>query len=54
MDHVHLMITLLVAGFLLLGIGFSNREKEWGVWLTGLGTASMFIPIVFKMYIELG
>ncbi|MCY1379847.1 hypothetical protein D9M69_676080 [compost metagenome] len=54
MDNVQLMIALLVTGFLLLGIGFSNREKDWGVWLTGLGTASMFAPIVLKMYIELG
>ncbi|BBP85279.1 hypothetical protein TUM18999_50010 [Pseudomonas tohonis] len=54
MDNVHIMIGLLVAGFLMLGIGFSNREREWGVWLTGLGTASMFAPILLKMYIELG
>ena len=53
MDDLHLMIVLLISGFLLLGIGFSNREKEWGIWLTGLGTASMFAPIVLKMMIEL-
>lgn len=53
MDDLHLMIVLLISGFLLLGIGFSNREKEWGIWLTGLGTVSMFAPIVLKMMIGL-
>ncbi|WP_165496876.1 hypothetical protein [Phytopseudomonas dryadis] len=53
MDAFHTMIVLLVAGFLLLGIGFNNRDREWGVWLTGIGVLSMFAPLFFKVFIEL-
>lgn len=54
MDAFHIMIVMLVSGFLLLGIGFNNREQDWGVWLTGLGALAMFAPILFKVFIELG
>ena len=53
MTPLHIMIALLVAGFLLLGIGFSNREHEWGIWLTGLGVLAMFAPLAFKLFVEL-
>ncbi|WP_286784463.1 MULTISPECIES: hypothetical protein [Pseudomonas] len=53
MDNFHLMIFLLVAGFLLLGIGFTFREKEWGVWMTGVGGLSMLAPIALGIYIGL-
>jgi hypothetical protein len=54
MDAFHIMIVLLISGFLLLGIGFNNREQEWGIWLTGLGALSMFAPLFFKVFIEFG
>jgi hypothetical protein len=50
---VYVMITLLVAGFLLLAIGFTNRAREWGVWLIGIGVVSMFTPLVYKVFLEL-
>jgi len=53
MDNFHLMISLLVAGVLLLGIGFTFREKEWGVWMTGAGGLSMLAPIALGIYIGL-
>ena len=53
MDSFHIMIVLLVVGFLLLGIGFNNRDHEWGVWLTGLVVLSMFAPLFFKIFVEL-
>ncbi|SHM59729.1 hypothetical protein [Phytopseudomonas punonensis] len=52
MDAFHIMIVLLISGFLLLGIGFNNREQEWGIWLTGVGALSMFAPLFFKVFIE--
>jgi hypothetical protein len=53
MDEVHIMIALVVTGFTLLVIGFSNRNQEWGVWLISLGMLSMFVPILLKVYWEL-
>ena len=38
---------------LLLGIGFTFREKEWGVWMTGVGGLSMLAPIALGIYIGL-
>lgn len=53
MDHYHLMLMLLVGGFLLLGIGFSFREHEWGVRVLGLGTLLMLAPIVLRVHLAL-
>ena len=53
MNHLHIMIALLLVGFLLLGVGFSNREREWGIWLTGLGVLVMFAPLLFKLFVTL-
>ncbi len=54
MDEVHIMIALLVSGFILLVIGFSQREHDWSLWLTGLGLLSMFAPLALRLYLGLG
>jgi hypothetical protein len=51
MDHFHLMLLLIVTGFILLGVGFSYRDNEWGIKLIGLGALCAFGPILFKLYI---
>lgn len=53
MDHYLVMLALLVGGFLLLGVGFNNREREWGVRLIGAGTLVVLAPIALKLYIAL-
>lgn len=53
MDHYHLMLVLLVSGFLLLGIGFNFRESEWGVRLLGVGVLLMLVPIVLRVHLAL-
>ncbi|WP_437884150.1 hypothetical protein [Pseudomonas sp. LRF_L74] len=53
MDHYDIMLLLLCIGFLLLGIGFSYREREWGVSLIGFGALVMLAPIALKMYLVL-
>ncbi|MCY1279677.1 hypothetical protein D9M68_404190 [compost metagenome] len=53
MDHFHLTLLLLVAGFLLLGIGFERRDQEWGVRLIGAGTLLILVPAVLKIYLTL-
>ncbi|MEJ6655399.1 MAG: hypothetical protein QNL70_05285 [Pseudomonas sp.] len=44
-DQLHLMLSLLVLGFLLLGIGFSFRDKGWGVGLMLFGSAVLLVTI---------
>lgn len=53
MDNYHIMIALLLAGFLLLGIGFTNRETGWGVALVWAGWLVMLIPIGLGIYVGL-
>lgn len=53
MDHYHLMLVLLVSGFLLLGIGFNFRENEWGVRLLGVGVLLMLAPIALRVHLAL-
>lgn len=44
-DALHLMLTLLVFGFLVLGVGFHFRDKGFGVALMMLGSAVVLITI---------
>ncbi|MDH1444207.1 hypothetical protein N5O88_05180 [Pseudomonas sp. GD03721] len=53
MDHYHLMLMLLIGGFLLLGVGFNFREHEWGVRVLGLGVLMMLVPIALRVHLAL-
>lgn len=44
-DALHLMLTLLVLGFLLLGVGFHFRDKGFGVALMMSGSAVVLTTI---------
>ncbi|WP_158256757.1 hypothetical protein [Pseudomonas sp. MYb185] len=48
-DEVHLMLGLLVLGFLILGTGFSFRDKGWGVALMLSGAAILLITIATRI-----
>lgn len=53
MDPDHLMLMLLICGFLLLGIGFNYREHEWGIRVLGVGTLLMLAPIILGVHLAL-
>lgn len=53
MDHYHLMLALLISGFVLLGVGFNFREHEWGVRVLGVGVLLMLVPIVLRVHLAL-
>ena len=53
MDHYHLMLMLLIGGFLLMGVGFKFREHEWGVRVLGLGVLMMLVPIALRVHLAL-
>ncbi|CEA03831.1 hypothetical protein BN1049_01250 [Pseudomonas saudimassiliensis] len=44
-DQFHLMLSLLVFGFILLGTGFSFRDKGWGVALMLFGSAVLLVTV---------
>ncbi|SDS81990.1 hypothetical protein SAMN05216198_2868 [Halopseudomonas litoralis] len=44
-DQLHTMLGLLLFGFLMLGIGFSFRDKGWGVGLMLFGSAVLLVTI---------
>ncbi|MFA5678760.1 MAG: hypothetical protein WC953_10190 [Pseudomonas sp.] len=48
-DELHLMLSLLVLGFLLLGVGFNFRDKGWGVALMMAGSATILITIAVRI-----
>lgn len=53
MQHIDWLITLIGTGFALLGIGYTYRDKNWGIALLALGVLMMFSTISFKLYITL-
>ncbi|MDG9929399.1 MULTISPECIES: hypothetical protein [Pseudomonas] len=53
MDQYHIMLALLIVGFLLLGFGFNYREHEWGVRLMSAGIVVTLAPIAFRLYLAL-
>ncbi len=46
---LHCVLGLTLAGFLLLGIGFSLRQSEWGIGLLGLGALVTLSPLYYKL-----
>lgn len=48
-DALHLMIGLLVLGFLLLGVGFHFRDKGFGVALMLAGSAVTLTTIATRI-----
>lgn len=45
MDEFQLMLAVLALGFLALAVGFSYRDKVWGVWLMLIGSACLVIAV---------
>lgn len=54
MTSLDIMLLVIAAGFLLLGVGFANRAKGWGVALIALGWLCMLSTVAYKMYITFG
>lgn len=48
-DALHLMLSLLVLGFMLLGVGFHFRDKGVGVALMMAGSAMLLTTIAARI-----
>ncbi|MFH1805465.1 MAG: hypothetical protein ABID63_11325 [Pseudomonadota bacterium] len=53
-DHLAVLMTVIFAGFLLIGVGFTNRDKNWGVALIAIGAATMMVPVAYKIFMTFG
>lgn len=53
MNELEVMITVIVAGFLLLMIGYAKRDSDFGIYTMVLGILMMFSTIGYKLYLEL-
>lgn len=42
-------LSIILAGFTVLGIGFSFRHRPWGVALLVIGIACMLSLLLYKM-----
>ena len=53
MEQTHLMLAVLLSGFVLLGIGFNWRDNEWGIRLMLVGIIAVLAPIGLHVYTTL-
>lgn len=53
MNEVHVMLTIIVLAFLLLGIGFNRRDKEWGVVMIAVGVACILGTVAYRIWLAL-
>ncbi len=51
MDRIDTMLLLIIASFILMGVGFSFCEQKWGIALLGLGIVSMLSTLLYKLQI---
>ncbi|MBX2831375.1 MAG: hypothetical protein KTR23_09385 [Rhodospirillales bacterium] len=45
----NVILALCVIGFCLLGFGFSNRDRNWGVAMMWVGVITMMGPIAYRL-----
>ncbi|GEM_PF-782201 len=54
MNELEVMITVILAGFILLMIGYARRDRDSGIYTMALGILLMFCTIGYKLYLEFG
>lgn len=53
MKEFYVMFAIIVLAFVLLIVGYSQRDKEWGVALIGFGVLGAFCTLLYKIYFTL-
>lgn len=43
------ILIVCIIGFCLLGFGFNNRNKGWGVAMMWVGVVTMLSPIAYRL-----
>lgn len=54
MDPFLTVLTIILTGFAILGVGFTFRHRPWGVALLAIGSACMFSLLIYKMNLAFG
>lgn len=54
MDRFDTMLLLIIASFVLMGVGFNFRERRWAIALLGLGIVLMLSTLLYKLQLALG
>ena len=44
-----IVLIICVIGFCLLGFGFTNRDRNWGVVMMWVGVLTMLGPIAWRL-----
>ena len=45
----NVILAVCVVGFVLLGVGFTNRNQNWGVAMMWVGGVTMLGPIAYRL-----
>ncbi|WP_028240597.1 membrane protein [Stutzerimonas azotifigens] len=48
------LLLMIVAGFVILGVGFNFRDRPWGIALLTVGAVSMFSLLFYKLALSFG
>jgi len=51
MHNFHSMLVILLVSFALMGVGFSFRDKQWGICTLAIGIALVLSTLFYKLYI---
>ena len=43
------VLVICAVGFCLLGCGFTNRDRDWGVVMMWVGVLTMLGPVVWRL-----
>tara|TARA_R110002049_G_scaffold75862_7_gene195236 strand:- start:55944 stop:56171 length:228 start_codon:yes stop_codon:yes gene_type:complete len=49
MNENVIVLVICIVGFCLLGFGFTNRDRNWGVVLMWIGVVTMLGPIAWRL-----
>lgn len=52
MRDIDSMLIILLVSFALLCVGFSFRDRQWGIGVLAIGILSIFSTIFYKLYIS--
>jgi hypothetical protein len=49
--ETNIIIALCIVGFCLLGVGYSFRDRGWGLALVWIGVITMMGPIAYRLLV---
>lgn len=53
MYDINSMLVILIVSFALMCVGFSFRDRQWGIGALAIGIISVLSTLFYKLYIIL-